>query len=31
MPEQKITLNEVKQDREHQLARTGPTQEHFFE
>jgi type IV secretory pathway TraG/TraD family ATPase VirD4 len=29
--EQKITLNEVKQDREHQLARTGPTQEHFFE
>lgn len=31
MPEQKIPLNEVKQDREHQLARTGPTQEHFFE
>ncbi|MGC1292957.1 MAG: hypothetical protein WA855_16880, partial [Candidatus Acidiferrales bacterium] len=31
MPEQKITLNEVKQDREHQLSRTGPTQEHFFE
>ena len=31
MPEQKISLNEVKQDREHQLARTGPTQEHFFE
>jgi len=31
MPEQEITLNQVKQDREHQLARTGPTQEHFFE
>ena len=31
MREQKITLNEVKQDRKHQLARTGPTQEHFFE
>ena len=31
MPGQKITLSEVKQDREHQLARTGPTQEHFFE
>jgi len=31
MPEQEITLNQVKQDREHQLARTGPKQEHFFE
>lgn len=30
-PEQKITLNEVKQDREHQLTRTGPSQDHFFE
>lgn len=31
MTEQKITLSEVKQDREHQLTRTGPTHEHFFE
>lgn len=30
-PEQKLTLNEVKQDRQHQLTRSGPSQDHFFE
>ncbi|HVB86543.1 MAG TPA: type IV secretion system DNA-binding domain-containing protein, partial [Candidatus Dormibacteraeota bacterium] len=30
-PDQKLVLHKVKQDREHQLARTGPTQEDFFE
>ncbi|HVB58724.1 MAG TPA: hypothetical protein VNE63_20150 [Candidatus Acidoferrales bacterium] len=30
-PEQKLTLQEVKQDRERQLTRSGPSQEHFFE
>ena len=30
-PEQKLTQHEVKQDRERQLTRSGPSQEHFFE
>jgi len=31
IPEQKLTPHEVKQDREHQLTRSGPGHEHFFE
>lgn len=30
-PEQNLTQHEVKQDRERQLTRSGPSQEHFFE
>ena len=31
MPEQKLTQDEISQNREHQLTRSGPRQEHFFE
>jgi hypothetical protein len=31
VPEQKITQDEIRQNHEHQLTRSGPRQEHFFE
>jgi hypothetical protein len=31
MPEQKLTQDEISQNREHQLTRSGPRQERFFE
>jgi len=31
MPGQKLTQDEISQNREHQLTRSGPRQEHFFE
>jgi hypothetical protein len=31
MPEQKLTQDEISQNREHQLTRSGPKQERFFE
>jgi hypothetical protein len=31
MPEQKLTQDEIRQNRDHQLTRSGPRQEHFFE
>jgi hypothetical protein len=31
MPEQKLTQDEISENSEHQLTRSGPRQEHFFE